>query len=398
MLRDRTVSWVRIVNGINKYVFETSEEITFASVETRGTAGKPVEKAQPRPKPTLPVSPVSIPYRERKWMDVDPGKFSQGCFEVSKFMIRLLRHDDTVHREDDGAVSFDDLAEKFKAKFDGTSQWPIEAWITFLAKGGGPKKRFQYCLNPNSSQHFLYFRATQGYSGGTLFDPTLQDHVLLPDDFADYIYYIGNAHDMHSIIQGGLIPGGKSLKRDRQSVFFTAVNAMYANQDLEEVRYDLDKLRIAVYNHTWRVHHNTVYWCNLKLAQRKGLQFYQTRSHAIALFNKLPAICIEKVVFVRTGEELHCKVCPSPRLPRAVLTPHSRNGRQNPPNPDARKTTTIKANTARSTRTLVARISKKISEACTGGHVAVTLITEFQAYLTQPSRKKTRIARNPSKD
>ena len=62
-------------------------------------------------------SPVSIPYRERKWIDVDPGKFSQGCFEVSKFMIRLLRHDEAVPREDDGAVRFDDLAEKFKAKF-----------------------------------------------------------------------------------------------------------------------------------------------------------------------------------------------------------------------------------------------------------------------------------------
>ena len=39
---------------------------------------------------------------------------------------------------------------------------------------------------------------------------------------------------------------------------------------------------------------NTVYWCNLKLAQKKGLQFYQTRSHAIVLYNTLPAICIEK--------------------------------------------------------------------------------------------------------
>ena len=86
-------------------------------------------------------------------------------------MIRLLRHDDTVPREDDGAVRFDDLAEKFKAKFDGTSHWPVEAWITFLVKGG-QKKRFQYCLNPTSSKHFLYFRAIQGHSGVTLVDPT----------------------------------------------------------------------------------------------------------------------------------------------------------------------------------------------------------------------------------
>ena len=95
-------------------------------------------------------------------------------------------------------------------------QWTIEAWIAFLAKGGGPKKRFQYF----SSKPFLYFRSIQGHSGGTLVDPTLQDNVLLPNDFAEYIYHVGNAHDMHSIIQGGLIPGGKSLKKDRQSVGF----------------------------------------------------------------------------------------------------------------------------------------------------------------------------------
>ena len=100
LFRDQTVSWVRIVNGINNYVTETSQEIPVASVENRGT-GKPVAKAEPRPKPTLTSSPVSVPCLERQWMDVDPGKLSQGCFEVSKFMIRSLRHDDTVHREDD---------------------------------------------------------------------------------------------------------------------------------------------------------------------------------------------------------------------------------------------------------------------------------------------------------
>ena len=109
--------------------------------------------------------------------------------------------------------------KKFKAKFDGTSQWPIEAWITVLAKGGGPKKRFQYCVNPTSSKHFLYFKGIQGHSGGTLVDPTLRDGVLLPDDFAENINHFGNAHDMRSIIQGGLIRGGRSLFKDRQSVF-----------------------------------------------------------------------------------------------------------------------------------------------------------------------------------
>ena len=65
---------------------------------------------------------------------------------MSNFMIRLLRYDESVRREDDGALRFDDLAEKFKAKFDGTSPWTVDAWITFLAKGEGPKKRFLILL------------------------------------------------------------------------------------------------------------------------------------------------------------------------------------------------------------------------------------------------------------
>ena len=71
------------------------------------------------------------------------------------------------------------------------------------------------------------------------------------------MYHVGNAFEMHSIIRSGLIPGGKSLRRDKQSVFFTAVNPMCARQDLEVVECDLGKLRIAPYKHTWKAHHNS---------------------------------------------------------------------------------------------------------------------------------------------
>ena len=76
---------------------------------------------------------------------------------------------------------------------------------------------------------------------------------------------------------------------DRQSVFFAAVNPMDDDQNMEEIRCDLDKPRIAPYKSTWRPHQNKVYWCNLKLAQKNGLQFHQTRSHATVLYNTLTA-------------------------------------------------------------------------------------------------------------
>ena len=108
------------------------------------------------------------------------------------------------------------------------------------------------------------------------------------------------------------------------------------DQSMEEIRCDLDKPRIAPYRNTWRPHQNTVYWCNLKLALKRGLQFYQTRSHAIVLCNTLPAICIEKAVCMKIEEELYHKVYQSPRLPRVFLMQNSQSGQQDQPDQEAR--------------------------------------------------------------
>ena len=59
--------------------------------------------------------------------------------QLSKFMIRSLRHDKIIPREDDGSVRFDDLIEEFKVKFVGTLQWTDDAWENCLAKRGGER-------------------------------------------------------------------------------------------------------------------------------------------------------------------------------------------------------------------------------------------------------------------
>ena len=115
---------------------------------------------------------------------------------------------------------------------------------------------------------------------------------------------------------------------------------------------------------------------------------------------------IEKVLYMKTGEEPYCKVYQSPRLPRAVLTPNLHHGRQDPPSPDARKSTdhqreqSVYRETCRSLLEDTRRKHPGESQRwrCTGKPVAVTLSTEFHVFLTQPSKKKIRIARKPSKD
>ena len=54
------------------------------------------------------------------------------------------------------------------------------------------KRRFQYCTD-SSGQEILYLRALQGHSERNPIDPSLQDNVLIPDNFFEYIYHIGCA-------------------------------------------------------------------------------------------------------------------------------------------------------------------------------------------------------------
>ena len=70
--------------------------------------------------------------------------------------------------------------------------------------------------------------------------------------------------------------------------------------------------------------------------------------------------------------------------------------RENPPTIVANKASSAGKPVAHFSRTHAASIPKKVSDGSTGKPVAVTLTTEFQVYLTQPSIKKTRIAKKPS--
>ena len=167
-------------------------------------------------------------------------------------MKRLLRHDRSVIREEHGAVEFKILAPMFVSQFESSPLWSIRACVRYLQRGGGPKKRFQYCRDPYPADTILYLRAIQGHSGGNPIDPELQDNVMLPSDFAEYIYHVGSSHYMHSIILSGLIPGGNDVKRGRQMVFFTAVDPMAAYLHRQR-DCDVTKPRIAVYKQNWRI-------------------------------------------------------------------------------------------------------------------------------------------------
>ena len=102
------------MNGIEKYATETTETIED---EEHGASGRSVAKGRPRLKPAVTLTSVSIPPRERNTIQVNPEEYHHhNCFMASKTIARLLRHDQSVHREYDGAVRFDDILKEFEKK------------------------------------------------------------------------------------------------------------------------------------------------------------------------------------------------------------------------------------------------------------------------------------------
>ena len=162
------------------------------------------------------------------------------------------------------------IKEILQKYFPYCLHWSDSKWKKSMAGGGGNKKGFQYCTDP-SRQEILYLRALQGHSGRNPSDPSLQDNVLIPNNFFEYIYHVGCAINLHSIINSRLIPGGQNLSK-RQTVFFTSVDPMN-EEHIDPNNIDMEAPRLAWYKpKKWKKHQNTVYWVDIKLAQKKGFE------------------------------------------------------------------------------------------------------------------------------
>ena len=236
-------------------------------------------------------TPSVIPMHERKWIDIEPSEPTLAAYDVTKKVISLLRHNQTVQREEDGAVQFWRIQNYLQNQFPQTHYWSDDRWKACLAARRGAKRRYQYCSD--NSGTILYFRALQGHSGHNLIDPTLQDNVLIQRGIFHHIYHIGCALNLHFIINNGLIPGGQDSSR-RQTVFFLPIDPR--DKDHEDPEYfDFSVPRRARYVHSaWNKHQDAVFWVDIDLAIKEGSTFDQTRSNAIILRGTLPAYCISK--------------------------------------------------------------------------------------------------------
>ena len=117
--KDSSHSWVRISYGTVKYVIDSIEDNTenpaglqeeqIPQISTNVVAAKSKAKAKPQPRELADTT--TIPLRERRWIDIEPSKQDLDSYDLSKKVINLLRHNQTLYREEDGAIEF------YKIKF-----------------------------------------------------------------------------------------------------------------------------------------------------------------------------------------------------------------------------------------------------------------------------------------
>ena len=111
-------------------------------------ASRSKAKAKPRRRTSACSSTRTVPIRERIWTDIEPGAQFDQAYPVAKRIITVLRHGE-LPREEDGAIELWRLKDDLRNTFMQSQHWSDEMWKSTMAKGGGNKKRFQYCTDPS---------------------------------------------------------------------------------------------------------------------------------------------------------------------------------------------------------------------------------------------------------
>ena len=329
--KDNSHSWIRISYGTIKYVIDSIEDNTeipaylqeeqIPQTSTSVVAARSKAKAKPQPRELVGTT-TTILIHQRRWIDIEPSEQTVAAYDLSKKVMNLLRHNQALQREEDGAIEFYRIKLYLRGHHSQIHNWSADRWKACLAAGGGSKRRYQYCSDNLGT--IVYLRALQGHSGSNLIDPKLQDNVLIGTGIFPYIYHIGCTFNLHSIINNGLVLGGQNLSK-RQTVFFLLVDPRDGSyKDPEHIDFSVPRRERNVHS-AWKRHQDAVFWVVIDLAIRESLTFYQTRSNAIILQGTLPAHCISKVERLRTGEMLYERRYLSPRPPPKISLKHDHN-------------------------------------------------------------------------
>ena len=172
--KDDSHSWVRISYGtvkyVNDYIKDDIENLADPQEEEDVPTSSGVvaarSKAKAKPQPRESTGAATIPLSERVWIDIEQSRQNLESHNLSKKVANLLRQNQTLHREDDGAIEFYKIKFSLRNHHSQIQVWSDDRWKACLAPGWRSKKRYQYCFDDSGKN--LYLRALQGHSGSNL--------------------------------------------------------------------------------------------------------------------------------------------------------------------------------------------------------------------------------------
>ena len=218
LFEDYTDSWVRSVNGIDKYVTEpmlTKKEEDIASV-------KPIAKARPRQKEAhgkrwLPFlflflkgngstlkhndhMITSVMKCQKSWPD---------CYDMMNQSLEEATKQSTTTSSSKSAGRRSSTMLR-----NGYLKIGYQLW----QKEEERRKEFNTAWIQTLPINSCTFEAIQGHSGDNAIDPALQDNELLPKGFTEYIYHVGNASALNSSIRNGINSRRKKASREEDNL------------------------------------------------------------------------------------------------------------------------------------------------------------------------------------
>ena len=106
--QDDSHSWVRISYGTVKYVVDSIQDNTeipadpqeerVPQTSIKVVAARSKAKAKPQPR-VLVGTTATIPIHERRWTNIEPSEQDLASYDLSKKVINLLRHNQTLQRK-----------------------------------------------------------------------------------------------------------------------------------------------------------------------------------------------------------------------------------------------------------------------------------------------------------
>ena len=148
---DNSHSWVRFSYGTVKYVIDSIQDNTeipadpqeeqILQTSTNVVAARSKAKAKPQPRELVGTT-ATIPIHERRWIDIEPSKQDLSSYDLSKKVINLLRLNQTLQLEEDGAIEFCKIKFHLRNHHSQVQHWSDDRWKACLAAGGGSKRRY----------------------------------------------------------------------------------------------------------------------------------------------------------------------------------------------------------------------------------------------------------------